>query len=251
MLPAVIGKIARTTLTDEIRIPRNVATDDVKIKASKFMNDSLSYNKCELTGRNDAYYKYIRYTSLVDLYNDCLADDALSSTDNVNRCYIPREFRNDNKHHMSNEERGCNGRLEYQNMRTEMEILQIRRDEFRSRLRVGDDNVNSYFNSSIDDESVRKEVEKLWSDCIKKDKEHIESKWVKKIESLRVALEKDKKELHNGSVRRRDNQQNEVDTSNTTNNREQYNENRTTTKNGVIRENHARMRDQQQQQQQR
>ena len=87
----------------------------------------------------------------------------------------------------------------FQTFRTEMEIWQMRRDDFRQRIKQGDEQVLSHFASTIGDKNVVEEVIKIWQEMIRKDEDLVKDKWVKKIESTRKAYEKDKREHRKSS----------------------------------------------------
>ena len=165
-------------------------TSNASTVATNYIRDNKEYIRRELTSRNNVYYQYVRCTSFLDLYNDCLEEEPL---------HISKMFRNDKKHCMLEEVKRCNERMYYQKMRNEMEILTIRRDEFRRRIRDEDEKILSHFSKTISNKDVLREVNKIWEESVKKDEGSVNFKWVRKIESARKAFETDKQNIRSES----------------------------------------------------
>ena len=90
----------------------------------------------------------------------------------------------DDKFYMSRQEKEYLDQLTVMKLRTELEIMILRRDEYRSRIRSGDNQVNQFFRDEISNTEVLDEVVNLWKAAVKKDEENVDDHQVKKIENI-------------------------------------------------------------------
>ena len=88
-----------------------------------------------------------------------------------------------------------NNMMGFQRMKSEMEIDKIRKDNYLQELEINDKEDIMYFKKEIEDPEVRENVIEIWKTSIKKDEYGIHDQWVKKIDSLRRAFEKDKRTM--------------------------------------------------------
>ena len=117
------------------------------------------------------------------MYTECSEEDAI---------YIPRKFRKDNTHYKSEDEKRIYDKLNYDRMKSEMEVLKIRRDNFSNELKEEDTDNKKYFENNIPDKDVLKGVLEIWNKSIKRDEEQVQEKWVHKIESVKKDFQRDK-----------------------------------------------------------
>ena len=106
---------------------------------------------------------------------------------------------------MTPDEREVVNRLSEQKFRHQIEILQHRRDEFRRRIKNGDETFNRFVRDNITDEEILYEVMTIWKTAIKVDEEKVDEIQIKKTESIRAAHQKDR----DSRLQKPDNQQNE------------------------------------------
>ena len=92
-----------------------------------------------IKNHKDEFHKYTRCDSLLNLYNDCLAEEPMC---------IPRKFRQDSIHMMNNREK-----LNFEKLKTEMEILTTSMEHFREKL----DSIDNYFNKWLQEKELSKE----------------------------------------------------------------------------------------------
>ena len=197
IVPVIADNIANTIITsmnnENGRQPEHVIVDDTILEddspsrlATKFMSDNFEKMQIELKGRNEAYQNYVSYVSYIDLYTEYLEE---------NPVYVPKKFRDDGRHFMSQEEKDTFSELGVIKLRTELNLKKIRRDTFRSRIMNGDELVNKFFHEKISDPGVRDEVFKRWKTATKKDEEKIDESQIKKIETTRKQHQTDKNSL--------------------------------------------------------
>ena len=141
VVPIVTENIAKNIVTaiEQARNNELILAEDTIIEdysADKFMNDNFDHITTELVARNSAYTNYVSCVGLIDLYESYLSETPV---------YVPRKFRDDNKFCMTPQEREAVHKLETQKLRTEKEIQQLRRDEFKRRLDKGDICVMLFF----------------------------------------------------------------------------------------------------------
>ena len=82
--------------------------------------------------------------------------------------------------------------MNYERLKSEMKILRVNKEKFTRELQHKDRADRSYFEHEIQDKDMLENILEIWTTSTKKDEETINEHWVKKIESLRKAFEKDK-----------------------------------------------------------
>ena len=168
---------------NEILVEETVLEDDSLDLAIQFMNDNSEFIKSQLIFRNQAYTNFVNTVATIDLYDECLSE---------NPVFVPRKFRNDNRHCLSKDERDVVDKISIQKLKGETEFLQCRRDEFRRRIKNGDSNFTSFVRNNIPNEDVFQEVMTVWNSALRVDEEKVDELQIKKTESLRKAHQKDK-----------------------------------------------------------
>ena len=106
--------------------------------------------------------------------------------------YIPRKFRNDRVHIMNDNEKNIYDKLALEKLKTEMEILTNRREHFRNKLDVIDNELKQFIESKNTAELLQKEIESEWQKDCEKQHTRLDEIWKKKIEGTKKAFEKDK-----------------------------------------------------------
>ena len=139
----------------------------------------------------ELYYKYARCEHLLDLYGECLEAEPE---------YIPRKFRNDSYHILSQEEKHIVNKSNLQKFQNECEILKLRRDRFTSQIIEKDDQISCYIKFRTENVTCIENLQKLYSDEIKNDIDRINLKWKKKIESTKKAYQRDKLKTKHPSI---------------------------------------------------
>ena len=81
----------------------------------------------------DELYKYTIWDSLLNLYNDCLAEEPM---------YIPRKLQQESIHMMNDREKQLYEKRNVEKLKTEIEILTTRREHFRVKLDTIDNDFN-------------------------------------------------------------------------------------------------------------
>lgn len=84
-------------------------------------------------------------------------------------------------------------KFELQRFRSECEILRIRRDDFTQRIIELDEKVSNYIEKSPLSYDCKNILITKWKDDINEDTDRINNKWSKKMESTKIAFEKDRK----------------------------------------------------------
>ena len=108
------------------------------------------------------------------------------------RCHIYTKFRKDNTHYKSEDEKRIYDKLNYDRMKSEMEVLKIRRDNFSNELKQEDTDNKKYFENNMPDKDVLEGVLEIWNKSIKRDEEQVQEKWVHKIESMKKDFQRTK-----------------------------------------------------------
>ena len=137
--------------------------------------------------RKDEFYKYTRCDRLINLYNDCLAEEPM---------YIPRKFRQDTIYTMNDHEKKIYEKLNLEKLKTEMEIITTRREHFRLKL----DSIDSEFKAWLEMKELSEELENKillrWQKDVENTNKRIDEVWDKNIEGKKNAFMKDKRNLN-------------------------------------------------------
>ena len=114
----------------------NNSRDNNVKELEEFMTSNNATQSNFIKKRKDEFYKYTRCDSLLNLHNDCLAEELI---------YIPRKFRQDPIHTINDWEKLLYEKLNLEKLKTEMEILTRRREHFRVKLDSIDNDFNKWF----------------------------------------------------------------------------------------------------------
>ena len=106
--------------------------------------------------------------------------------------YIPRKWRNDNYHVMTERELNVLTNLELKRFQTECEILRLPRDDFKQRTDHIDKDITEFIEKENISSESKKWLLKRWEECIEEDKNKIVKKWEEKLRGTRIQFEKDK-----------------------------------------------------------
>ena len=136
--------------------------------------------------RKDQFYKYTRCDQLINLYNDCLAEEPM---------YIPRKFRQDSMYTMNDHEKKIYEKLNLEKLKTEMEILTTRREHFRLQLDSTDSEFKAWLDSKELVERLENNISLEWQKDVENANSRIEEVWENNIEGKKNAFMKDKKDL--------------------------------------------------------
>ena len=137
----------------------------------------------QLIDREKELYKYIRNVSLLDLYTECMETEPI---------YVPRKWRNDNYHVMSERELNVLTNLELKRFQTECEILRLRRDDFKQRTEHIDKNITEFIENKNISIKSKEWLLKRWDECTREDENKITKKWDEKLRGTRKQFEKDR-----------------------------------------------------------
>ena len=142
--------------------------------------------KLQLTEGNKLYGQFIRCESLLDIYGLCLQEEPV---------YIPKRYRHDKVHVLYDEEKNIRTTANLQNMQADMEVLKIRRDNYKRMLDKCDESSLKFINEKAKDPSMVQDILSIWNESVKQDQEKVDKTWAKKIASMHTAFEKDKENL--------------------------------------------------------
>ena len=137
IFPVIMDKVSdiiKTNIKEYVPKPclNNSRDNNVK-ELEEFMTSNNATQSNFIKKRKDEFYKYTRCDSLLNLHNDCLAEESI---------YIPRKFRQDPIHTMNDWEKLLYEKLNLEKLKTEREILTRRGEHFRVKL----DSIDNDFN---------------------------------------------------------------------------------------------------------
>ena len=188
MMPIIIEEIGPIIMNN---ISAKIKSDAEKLDemnkkrkiALKYVQDNIKDWERTLENRNKTYWQYIRTVSTLDLYTECLEEEPM---------YIPRKFRKDKTHYRNAEEKREVERMNHERLKSEMQILQIRKSTYYNEMQHKDKEDEDFFRREITDPEILDNVLEIWNTSKKKDEEIVHEKWVKKNEGMRQNFEKDK-----------------------------------------------------------
>ena len=174
-----IKEIVKKTVKETL-----VSVDD---EVAKFRNSKFAaILDDKLERRDQEYYKYARDNDLLRLYGECMALEPL---------YVPKKFRNDKYHVMSERELTIINKLELKRLQTECEILAGRRDEFQKRCNAFDAEVKDILSMSDLSDKAAEICLKRWTDLVAGDIKRVDQKMAKKYEGMKNAFKRDREYL--------------------------------------------------------
>ena len=160
---------------------------------NEFIKNNQTFMNEQLIDREKELYKYIRNVSLLDLYTECLETEPV---------YVPRKWRNDNYHVMSERELTVLTNLELKRFQTECEILRLRRDDFKQRTEHIDKNITEFIEKENISLQSKEWLLKRWEECIREDENKITKKWEQKLRGTRNQFEKDREFIQHHRTKR-------------------------------------------------
>ena len=98
---------------------------------------------------------------------------------------------------MSNKELNVLTQMELKKFQSECEILKLRREEFLKRTNDIDDQIDKLIHQADVSSAAHKRLLDRWLLVVKHDVERIESKWIKKLDGMRKAFDRDNEFLQN------------------------------------------------------
>ena len=189
--PSVIDiakDVVETYLRDNNIVQQRVEECSVSTEAEfqSFKNSFSTLMNEKLKKREEEYYKYARCENLLNIYGQCMQMEPL---------YIPRQFRSDKFHVMSKEELHIITKMDLKTFQSRCEILRIRREEFSSRAIAIDKEVEELIEQTNMSSAARKKCLERWQLLLQEDIDKVNKKWVKKIEGMSKAFERDREFL--------------------------------------------------------
>ena len=136
--------------------------------------------------RDNEFYKLARNKKDLQLYNECMIQEPL---------YIPREFRHDKYHVMSQKELDIITKVELKRFQAECEILVGRNEELQKRCTILDNEVLDIISMSNMSEKASVYLINRWKFMVDKDEKRVAEQMAKKVESTRLAYQKDRMQL--------------------------------------------------------
>ena len=136
--------------------------------------------------RNKVYEQFILCESLLDIYGLCLQEEPV---------YIPLRYRRDKIHVLCDEEKNVRTTANLQNMQCDMEILKIRRDNYKRTLSKCDETAQRFITEKTGESTLTQEITSIWNESTRQDQEKVDQTWARKIASMHTAFEKDKATL--------------------------------------------------------
>ena len=130
--------------------------------------------------------------SELDLYTECLEEEEM---------YIPKKFRRDRTHYRDANEKREIERMNYERMKSQMQILNIRKESYMREIEQIKKEDEEYFRNEIEDVDVLENVLEIWHKSMKKDEENSDDQCRKNREAMRRNYEKDKEELRKKEAR--------------------------------------------------
>ena len=194
IIPAVISESANT-LAEKCKETVSHATKHCfpteitppSQEAMQFIAINKQSWKLQLAERNKLYGQFIRCESLLDTYGLCLQEEPP---------YVPRRYRQDKIHVLYDEEKSIRTTANLQNMQTDMEVLKIRRDNYKRLLAKCDENSLKFIAEKTNDSApLTQEILSIWNESFRQDQEKVDKTWARKVASMHVAFEKDKQSL--------------------------------------------------------
>ena len=197
MLPNILQELAPTiTELAKEAIVEHISKSDMleeklfesfssaREEVDSFMDSFAKEIEEKLSKRKSAYYKYARHENFVNLYEECLTSDPI---------YVPKKFRYDKYHVMSVNELSYIKDMEIQRLRSEIQILGSRRDEFAKRCMDFDHEFLEMIHNSNVSNKASKQLQDRWHKLVKKDADRVNTDWESKTKSMKDIFEKDKK----------------------------------------------------------
>ena len=189
LLPKILKEVtpliiqtSKNIINKELSSTNHVTVKEVDIQDEFYKHHHLEWNKL-LNHRENLFYKHERNDQLLELYEECLAEEPI---------YIPRKFRNDKYHVNTVEERNIVMKSNIQKLQSECEILKLRRDNFASDIIKQDEKIGNFINNVSSNTCLKNELNKIHNEEINRDMQRIKTQRNKKNISTKEAFKRDK-----------------------------------------------------------
>ena len=192
IMPTVAENLALKAKTDNEQIEEMSRKRKI---ALKYVQDHIQEWEWVLKKRNSKYWQYLRCVSELDLLTECLEEEPM---------YIPRKFRRDRTHYRDSDEKREIERMNYETMKSHMQILTIRKDAYKREIDQTKKEDDEYFRKEIEDDEVLANVVEIWYESLKKDEESSNEKCTRNREAMRDRYEKDKEDIRQRDARNLD-----------------------------------------------
>ena len=189
IFPVIMEKVSdiiKSNINDYVPVSRSTGHQANVTEVKDFINVNNSTWINFIKKRKDEYYKYTRCDQLINLYNDCLAEELM---------YIPRKFRQDSTYVMNDQEKQLYEKLSLEKLKTEMEVLATRREHFRLKLDNIDNEFKAWLQTKETSEDLENNVSLEWEKDVENTNKRIEKVWEKNIDGKKNAFKKDKEAL--------------------------------------------------------
>ena len=193
LLPILKKEIVEVTTT-VINQMKSEVTNDVHwrqfstLDVEKFLTENAEILNKHEAQRDNALHKAKRLEYLLRLNEEQITS---------NPPYVPKKFRKDRYHVKSERELDILRNRELNDMKSEMEIWELRMIENKRRVQLQDDLVAIFLNERIQNPYIKEEVIKTWNKNNRKEEERIEKVWTRKIREMKASFEKDKEYIQN------------------------------------------------------
>ena len=192
----IINECMREILPDVLRdelpkilVDSNETTKQIekaKRDAQNFLDNNPEKFNEGYRNRYKMYEGYARCVNLTKLYDECL---------NLVPKYIPRKFRDDKFYVRDEEELQIINSRFMGKFKADYDLLKKRQRDFATAVNTEDDIIYNYIEQCNVPDMVRTELAAIWERDRKEDEEKINNEWTKSIKGMKVAYEKDRREL--------------------------------------------------------
>ena len=170
-----------TTSTTQGSFQTQNQAHDFEYFNQKFLNNKLK-------ARNDYFYKETRSVELANLYEECLSEEPP---------YVPKEFREEKVHTLSEREKEIYGNLSEQKLKAEIEILKVRAKTNRDKIDQIDSTVDDFFIANEENQEVVEILKENYKAKVNSDEGRVNKKWSKKMHDEKEIIKKDKQARNN------------------------------------------------------
>ena len=181
LLPKIKDELISVTETMLLQTKQEVREQTFKSQCSKqdamkFMTDNKDlFNKYEAS-RDNAFWSATRYYELTKLYQECL---------NETPKYVPKKFRRDRYHVVSAEELLILQQREVNDLKSEMDLFQLREERNRKKIELQDDLVAILVNEKVQNPYLKEEILWTWNQNNREEMERVTQVWKKKVAGIK------------------------------------------------------------------
>ena len=187
----IIHHLQETNLVEDcIQEERNT-----KKEFDQFKHKHQYYFTKKLDEIKDEYYKHEKCKRISELYDRIIENN--SECPDTNETYVPRKFRKDDYYAMSKAELDAISRFEQERLKSERDILKLRRQEYFNRIEKIDADISNFIKTNNISSPTKELAINRWNECISEDSDKVDIQWQKKIESTKESFKRDKEFLQN------------------------------------------------------